>query len=171
MIVPLIAPGLLALLISPSPSPAAPQDERAAYLGTYSYIKGMRGGQQVPEEDLKGRKVELEDGELSLIGPDGTEEFEIKVTLDSEPDDQGVVKFTMEITESSLFAEAVGAKAKGLGKYEDGTITLIYDFAENASHPDDFEPEGPTQHLFVIKKVPDSDTNDDDDNDDDDPRS
>jgi hypothetical protein len=162
--------GVLALLIGP---PAA-QEEKASHYGIYEYVKGMRGDQEVPEENLKGRKVEIEEGELELIGPDGTDEFEIKVTMDGEPSEEGVVKFSMEITESSLFQEAVGSKAKALGKHEDDTITVIYDFAEGADYPDDFEPDGPTQHMFVIKKVADAedegeDDDEDDDDDDDDP--
>jgi hypothetical protein len=157
--------GVLALLLSPA---APPQEEKAAHHGIYEYVKGMRGDQEVPEENLKGRKVEIEEGELELIGPDGAEEFEIKVTMDGEPSEEGVAKFTMEITESSLFQEAVGSKAKALGKFEDGTITVIYDYSEGAEYPDDFEPDGPTQHMFVFKKVADAEDDEDEDEDEDD---
>lgn len=173
MIAPLMVPGLMALLIGPGPSPAATQDEeKAAYHGIYTYVKGMRGDQEVPEQNLEGRQVEIEEGELTLIGPDGTDEFEIKVTMDGEPGEDGVGKFTMEITASSAFAEAVGSKAKALGKHEGDTITVIYDYSEGAEHPDDFEPDGPTQHLFVLKKSAEEDDDDDEDDDDedDDPR-
>ena len=161
MIASLMISGLAALLLAP----ALPQQDEGPY-GIYTYVKGMLGDQEIPKENLDGSKVEIEEGEIELIGPDGTEQFEIKYTIDEEGADH--VKFSMEIVESKIMPDAVGSKAKGLAKHEGDLITLIYDYAEGADYPDDFEPEAATEHLFVLKKSAEKDDDDDDKEDDDD---
>ena len=166
---------LAALLLAPALAFAQDEDkdkdkdeakESAHPTGMYTYVKGMRGDTEIPKEHLEGSKVEIEEGELALLSPEGKEEFEITYTIDDDSDPQAV-KFSMEIVEAEM-QEAVGSKAKGLAKMEGDTITLIYDYGDGADYPDDFEPDGDTQHLFVIKKTGEIDDDDDGDDDDDD---
>jgi hypothetical protein len=145
----LLIPGLLALMLAPAAFSSAQDDSP---FGTYSYVKGMRGDQPVPEEDLKDHSVKIDESKLSLIGPDGTATFEITYVID-EDKGEGHHTATLTIVKSEM-QETVGAKAKALAKHEGDTITLIYDFAEDAAYPADFEPKGPTQQLFVLKKKP-----------------
>ena len=145
MIARLLIPGLLAMLLAPTLASA--QD----YFGTYSYVKGQRGDQKIPDEKLKNNTVKIDDGELFLLDSEGTVQFEIHYILDDEPE-EGLYKATLEIVKS-VMEDAVGAKAKALAKAYGDTITLIYDF-ESQDYPTDFEPKSPSQQLFVLKKVP-----------------
>ena len=148
MTVRMLIPGLLALLLAPAAAVA--QDDP---YGDYTYVKGMRGDREVDQEELKKYGVKLDESKLSLLAPDGTIEFEIRYVLDGE---QGADQYlaTLTITKS-VMEDAVGTKAKALSRVEGDTITLIYDYAEGADYPADFEPDGPTQHLFVFKKKAD----------------
>ena len=49
-----------------------------------------------------------------------------------------------------VIGKVAGSTAKGLIKVEGDTVTLIYDYG--GGEPKDFEPDGETQHLFVLKK-------------------
>ena len=145
----LIAPTVAALLCVPA---LATAQEENAYRGTFSYVKGQRGDQPIPAQDLEGSTVRVEDGKVVLVGADGEDQFTISYTVD---DSGETVKVDMEIVKS-IMAETVGSKAKGLVKVDDqGQITLIYDYAEGAGYPEDFSPDGATQHLFVLKKKAD----------------
>lgn len=144
MIARLLIPSLLAMLLAPALVIA-----QEPY-GTYSYVKGQRGDQPVPEENLKDSTIKIEEGKLSLIGPDGEVQFEITYIVDEEPE-EGLVKASMEIVKSSIMPESVGSKAKVLAKHNGSEITIIYDYASQ-DYPEGFEPKGPTQHLFVIKR-------------------
>ena len=162
-----LLPALAALLLAPALAFSQDEDkdnESTNPIGMYIYVKGMRGDMEIPKEHLEGSKVEIEEGELALLSPEGKEEFEITYTIDDDSDPQAV-KFSMEIVEAEM-QEAVGSKAKGLAKMDGDTITLIYDHG-GGDYPDDFEPDGDTQHLFVIKKTSDDDDDGDDDDDDD----
>jgi len=144
----LLAVSLFAALMG-LPTLTSAQGEEPPY-GTYTYVKGMRGDQEIPKENLEGNTVKIEDGKVTLVGPDGQVQFEITYTIDEEGEREAT--FTLEIVESAL-EEAVGSKAKGRAKIgDDGTITLIYDY-QNETHPADYEPDGPSQHLFVLKKT------------------
>ncbi|WP_169977524.1 hypothetical protein [Tautonia rosea] len=146
MIARLLLPGLVAMLLAPGLAGA--QDP----FGTYSYVRGQRGDQKIAEAELKDNTVKIEDGKLSLIGADGTVQFEIRYVIDDEPE-EGTYKATMEIVKSTIMEDAVGAKAKALGKAEGTEILLIYEFG-GTDYPESFEPKSPSQHLFVLKKVP-----------------
>jgi hypothetical protein len=145
----LLIPGLLALMLPPAAVRSAQDDSP---YGTYSYVKGMRGDQPVPEEDLKTYSVKIDETKLSLLGPEGTPTFEISYVIDEDKGD-GTYTASLTIIKSEM-QETVGSKAKALSRHEGDTITLIYDFAEDADYPADFEPKGPTQQLFVLKKKP-----------------
>ncbi len=144
MIARLLIPGLVAVLLAPAPANA-----QEPY-GTYSYVKGQRGDQPIAEETLKDSTVKIEEGKLSLIGPDGEVQFEITYRVDEEPE-EGLFKASMEIVKSSIMPESVGSKAKALAKHDGSEIMLIYDH-ESSDYPEGFEPKGPSQHLFVLKR-------------------
>lgn len=146
MIARLLIPGLVAMLLAPGIAGA--QDS----FGTYTYVKGQRGDQKIADAELKDNTVKIEDGKLSLIGADGTVQFEIRYVIDDEPE-EGIYKATMEIVKSSLMEDAVGAKAKALAKADGTEVTLIYEFG-GTDYPESFEPKTPSQHLFVLKKAP-----------------
>ena len=141
--------GLAALLAAPAVAMA--QEEDSNY-GTYTYVRGQRGDQPVPEENLAGQTVETTEDRIALIDPEGNESFVIFYTVD---DSEETIKIAMEIIESTVMEDAIGSQAKGLVKLDGDEVTLIYDY-ESGDYPDDFEPDGPAQHLFVLKKKGDS---------------
>jgi hypothetical protein len=118
--------------------------------GTYSYVKGQKGSDVIPEEDLKDSTMKVEEGKITLLGPDGEVQYEIRYDVDEELGDD-TYRASMEITKAEM-QEAVGAKAKALAKADGSEITIIYDY-EGLDYPEDFEPKGPSQHLFVLKRV------------------
>ncbi len=126
--------------------------DKSVVYGTYKYVRGQRGEDEVPSERLVGT-VKISESKLSLTDEAGVDLFVIEYSIDEEA---MPAKFTMEIVESEM-PETVGAVAKGLAKHdtESGTLTLIYDYAEGATHPKSFQPESATQHLFVMKKIDD----------------
>jgi hypothetical protein len=163
---PVVLSGVALLGVAMAVATAQDQKKKAddKPFGIYTYVKGMRGDQEIAKDRLEGNKVEIEKDEVTLIGPDGQEQFEISYTIDEDKD--GVVKLSMKIVES-VMEDTIGSTAKGLAKHEGDTITLIYDY-ESGKHPADFTPDGPSQHLFVLKKVADLKEDDDDKGKDDD---
>jgi uncharacterized protein (TIGR03067 family) len=139
---------VLAAAMAMAWAPAArAQDEEDNHLGTYEYVSGKSGDQDIPKERLTGT-VQVTEDMILLLDEEGKESFAISFTAEGE---EAPYKLTMKI-ERSVMPDAVGATAKGLAKHEGDTATLIYDFSEGADFPDDFEPEA-EQHLFVLKKV------------------
>ncbi len=143
-----IAIGVATLISAAAWAGTAAEDGLGEKLvGTYAYVSGKRGDADVEKAHLAG-KVRITKDTIALVGEAGEEEFVIPYKL--EPEKDGKAKLSLEITKAVL-AEAVGSKAKGLVKLEGDTVTLIYDY-EEGSEPDDFEPDGPMQHLFVLKR-------------------
>ncbi len=142
-----VVAGFAAMLAGPALAHA--QDAQATHFGTYEYVKGMNGTNEVPAENLKGQTVKIEEKQVTLLDASGAMTFTITFQVD---DDSGEnTKFSMEVVKS-VMEDAVGSKAKGLAKAEGDTITLIYEYGAE-SYPDDFTPDGPTQNMFVIKKA------------------
>lgn len=136
--------GVLGLAVA---LPTFAQEPRESdYLGTFVYVSAQRGDQDVPQDRLDGTIV-VSPGQIALNGPDGETGFLIQYQV---ADDQGPIKIRMEIVESFM-EDTVGSKAQGLVKQEDGLTTLIYRYGDDA-FPDDFQPDGPTEHLIVMKK-------------------
>lgn len=142
-----IAIGVAALVSTTALAGPAEDTLGEKLLGTYAYVSGKRGDEAVEKERLTG-KVRITKEAIALVGEGDEEEFVIPYKL--EPEKDGKAKLSLEITKAAI-AEAVGSKAKGLVKLEGDTVSLIYDI-EEGSEPDDFEPDGPMQHLFVLKR-------------------
>ena len=140
--------GLVAVAVAMT-APAWGQDEgkeQDKRLGTYEYVSGKSGEGEIPKDQLKGT-VKVTKDMILLLDEEGKESFAIsyKISGEEEP-----FKIDMKI-ERSVFEDAVGSTAKGLGKHDGQQATLIYEYGENPDYPDDFEPEG-QQHLFVLKQ-------------------
>lgn len=134
-------------------------DDENEVAGTFAYVKGVKAGQPIPEENLAG-SVKVTKDQLTLLGPAGEQYFVFSYKVDESGNPR---KLSMEILKSSIMPDSVGSKAKGLIKHEGGQVYLVYDYAPDAGYPEDFSAKAETQNLFVLKRT----SGDDDDKDDD----
>lgn len=117
-----------------------------ALVGDWAYESGVKAGEEVPEDHLKG-KIVITDETITLDGGDG--KFVMKYKLDGE---KSPVKFDMEMTDSPFGA---GMKAKGLMEFKDDKLVMGYVVDEGkADYPEKLESTKENKlHLFVLKKA------------------
>jgi len=139
----------LAVIVAASSWAHAADDKLADKLpGTYTYVSGVKAGEEVSKDSLSG-KVRITKDNIALISEGGDEEFLIAYKIEGE--EAGRAKIALEITKASI-AEAAGSKAKGLAKLDGDTLTIAYDYGEGAKTPADFDAKGAMQHRFVLKR-------------------
>lgn len=118
-----------------------------AILGEWVYESGLKAGEEVPEDRLKGT-ITITEETITLQGEGTAGKFVMEYKLDGET---SPVKFDMEMTESPFGA---GAKAKGLMEVKDDKVVMAYIMDEgSANYPEKLESTKENKlHLFVLKK-------------------
>ena len=120
-------------------------------LGTYTYVSGKRGSDEIPNDRLTGT-VEISKDTIKLLNAEGEADFTIKYTL-KPGEGEKPATLDMEITKSVL-DEAEDSKAKGIVKLEGDMLTVTYDYSGGT--PDGFDPDDDMQHMFVMKRNADA---------------
>lgn len=117
-------------------------------LGKWKYESGMKAGEEVAEDRLKGT-ITITEETITLEGEETAGKFVMKYKLDG---DNPPVKFDMEMTESPFGA---GAKAKGLIEVKEEKVVMAYVMDEgDADYPEKLESTKENKvHLFVLKKA------------------
>jgi len=118
-----------------------------AVVGKWEYESGMKQGEEVGEDRLKGT-ITITEETITLEGEGTAGKFVMKYKLDG---DKWPAKFEMEMTESPFGA---GAKAKGLMEVKDETLSIAYIMDEgDGDYPEKVESTKDNKaHLFVLKK-------------------
>ncbi len=118
-----------------------------AIVGTWEYESGLKLGEEVTKDRLKGT-ITITEETITLQGEETAGKFVMKYKLDG---DKWPVKFDMEMTESPFGA---GPKAKGLMEIKDEKLTMVYVMDEgSADYPEKLESTKDNKaHLFVLKK-------------------
>jgi len=115
--------------------------------GTYKLVSGERGDKPVPDNRLDGI-VRIVNDTMTLFDKDNNEVYVIRYSIEGEKEPSRIM---MTVTKSTR-PESVGSKARGLFKVSGKRLTVIYDY-KGDDYPSDFDPKGPSQHLFVMERT------------------
>ena len=119
--------------------------------GIYTYVSGKDGTLIVPKERLTGL-VKIAKDRMTLVDDKDAEVFVIAYEIKS---DKAPYRVALTTVRSSM-KDAEGSKAVGLLKLEGDTLTIMYDYGDDAVYPEAFVPQTDKQHLFVLKKKADA---------------
>ncbi len=129
----------------------AAQDKKAAKFdpaklpGTYSFEEGVKNGEKVPADHLKGMSLIVTKDMMTMKTTDG--DFVFKYTVDAT---KSPVALDLEITEGPV---GKGSKSKGIIALEGSTLKIAYNPMEGAA-PKDFDAnKGTDAHSFTLKKM------------------
>jgi uncharacterized protein (TIGR03067 family) len=118
----------------------------AKLVGTWKLTSGMKAGQKVGADGLKGLVI-FGKKQITLKGQTPDEQFEIKYTVNASASSATI---DMEIVKPEPFK---GTKSKGIIKLENGVLTLCY-IPMGDKRPAKFESTAENNaHLFTMKKV------------------
>jgi len=117
-----------------------------ALIGDYTFESVQIGDESVPLEKLKAARIHIGKDEITIMTPGG--ESVVEYHLASSEGDQPA-RIMLEVTASPK-KDRIGVHATGLIMKQGNTVQLIYDLQKDRS-PDDFKPDGPQQHLIVMK--------------------
>lgn len=116
----------------------------AKLVGSWTFASGVRDGKDVPAENLKKIKIEINKDAFVMTSDDG--KFIMKYTLDSS---KTPCQVSIEITEGP---QGQGAKTEGIIQLKDDELKLCYP-PMGGDVPKEFSAkEGSGLHLFVLKK-------------------
>ncbi len=114
-------------------------------VGKWVYVSGVKDGEKVPGEQLKGQTVEITKESFTLNAGEAT--FVIKYELDTN---KKPARIDYEITKSPFGA---GMTAKGIIALAGEELKICYD-PNGGEAPKDFAAKQGTQHFsFVLKKA------------------
>ncbi len=116
--------------------------------GTYSIVSGQEGDREISEDELNGTVV-INEEMMILQDNDNKELYALSYQIKEQDKDQGC-KVDMKVIRSTREG-TVGSQGKGLLKFEDDKVTIIYEYA-GKDYPADFEPKGRNQNKFVLKR-------------------
>ncbi len=135
------------LLLSIASAVRADEEMAKKLGGTYTIESGKDGTLVIPKERLQGM-VRIVGDKITLFDADNKELYVIEYETkgDSMP-----AKVDMEVVASTMEG-AKGSKALGLLKLDGETLTIMYDFGDDALYPEAFVPQTDKQHLFVMKR-------------------
>ncbi len=118
--------------------------DAAKLVGTWTYVSGMKNGQEIGKETIKNGKVIFTRETITLPGPDGKFVMKYKLNAKKNP-----VAIELEMTESPFGA---GAKAAGILAVKGDELKFCY--APMGEAPKKFEAkEGSNHHYFVLKRA------------------
>jgi uncharacterized protein (TIGR03067 family) len=118
--------------------------DAAKLVGTWKYVSGAKGGEEVKKDVFKGASVIISKKTITLKGKDT---FVLSYKLDTK---KSPATIAMEITKGP-FGE--GAKTTGIVKVKGDELIMCYD-STGKTTPKKFESEKDSKvHLFVLKRA------------------
>jgi uncharacterized protein (TIGR03067 family) len=118
--------------------------DAARMVGTWTYVRGERDGNQLAREHFAAAQVTITGKEINFGGPAGDFVFTYKLDTKKQP---AAVKLEMTA------GIAVGAMSDGIIGFDGGQLQLCY-AAMGGQAPAKFAaPAGSGAHLFVFEKA------------------
>ncbi len=139
--------GMATVLLASTTAARADEAMARKLAGTYTIESGKDGTLIIPEERLRG-SVKVAGDKMTLYDADNKEVYVIQFELKGDSMPAKVAMKTIDSTKQ----EAEGSKALVLIKLEGDTLTIMYDFGDEAIYPEDFVPQTDKQHMFVLKR-------------------
>ncbi len=125
-------------------SSTAAVDDKDELKGLYEITSGEKGGEAIPQEEIKGSMVRISDDAIVVTDKNTKEVYAASYKLDDKQKPR-------QITMTSKLAPQEGIVAKGLIEKDGDTVKLIYALPTGET-PTEFKAQQ-NQLLFVMKRV------------------